>query len=152
MAELTRPTQTAAVLESARVIAVLGAHASTWKPAHDVPAYLAEQGYRILPVNPKFAGRELFGQVVVATLSDVTEPVDILNVFRCAAEIPGHVDEILAMTPRPRVVWLQLGIRHDEAVRTLMDHGIVVVQDRCTLADHRSAGLPPVSGQPSTAP
>jgi predicted CoA-binding protein len=133
------------VLEDARTIAVLGAHVDPAKPSHYVPEYLAEQGYRIVPVNPTFAGQELWGRRVVATLAELDTPIDVVDVFRRPDKIPGHLDDILAMEPLPRVVWFQLGIRNDQAARQLIAAGIDVVQNRCTLADHRMFRLGPVT-------
>lgn len=130
------------LLEQARTLAVLGAHTDAGRAAHYVPAYLARQGYRILPVNPRFAGETLFGETVVATLADLPAPADLVDVCRPAPALPAHLPEILAMTPRPAVVWLQLGIRHDAVAQALSDAGLTVVQDRCTLADHRTGSLP----------
>lgn len=135
------------VLEEARTIAVLGVHVDPDKPAHYVPEYLAGQGYQILPVNPALVGKTLWGRPVVATLAELDTPVDIVDVFRRPDKIPEHLDDILAMQPRPRVVWLQLGIRNDQAARRLIDAGIEVVQDRCTLADHRAFRLGPVQAR-----
>lgn len=144
MREIVDETSVRRVLEQARTIAVLGVHVDPVKPAHYVPDYLAEQGYRILPVNPAFVGQQLWGRPVVATLAELDTPVDIVDVFRRPDKIPEHIDDILAMQPRPRVVWLQLGIRNDQAARQLIQAGIEVVQDRCTLADHRAFRLGPV--------
>ncbi len=103
-----------------------------------MPDYLADRAYRILPVNPVFAGRELWGETVVASLEDLTEPIDVVDVFRRSAHLPGHLDELLAIEPPPRWIWFQLGIRNDEVARRLEEAGIGVVQDRCLLADHRA--------------
>lgn len=128
----------APILENARTIAVLGVSANPAKPAHYVPAYLAGQGYTILPVNPARVGQELFGRPVLAGLSDLDgTAVDILDVFRRPGALPDHLPEILAMEPRPKVVWFQQGIQNDAVAAELRAAGIVVVQDRCTLADHR---------------
>ena len=127
----------AGVFERARVIAVLGAHSELARPACYVPAYLSARGYRVIPVNPRLEVDELWGEPVRATLADIGEPVDVVDVFRPSARIADHVDGILAMAPRPRVVWLQLGIRDAAAAARLVGAGIDVVQDRCMLADHR---------------
>jgi predicted CoA-binding protein len=133
------------ILETSPTVAVLGVHVDTFKPAHYVPAYLSEHGYRILGVNPQFAGRELFGQIVVPRLADLTEKADLVDVFRRPSALPDHVDELIAYAPK--VVWFQLGIRNDEVARQLEAAGIEVVQSRCTLADHRKFGL----GRPRAA-
>ncbi|MEM7587097.1 MAG: CoA-binding protein [Acidobacteriota bacterium] len=145
MSELTTDEEFRRVLEEARTIAVLGAHTSPEKPARYVPDYLASQGYRILPVNPVFAGRTLWGETVRGTLAEIDEPVDIVDVFRHPELLMTHLDDITSMQPLPKLVWLQLGIRHDEFTRQLTLAGIRVVQDRCTLADHRNFGLEPVA-------
>jgi predicted CoA-binding protein len=125
------------ILSSSPTIAVLGIHREPDKAAFYVPEYLHDEGYRILGVNPRFEGQALFDQPVRATLAELGEPVDLVDVFRRADQIPMHLDDILAMKPRPRVVWFQLGIRNDDAARILEAAGITVIQDRCTLADHQ---------------
>ncbi|MEO7734745.1 MAG: CoA-binding protein [Kofleriaceae bacterium] len=129
------------ILTSSPTIAVLGAHREPEKAAFYVPDYLHDEGYRIIGVNPTFAGAQLFGETVRTTLAEIAEPVDLVDVFRRSERIPQHVEDILAMRPRPRVVWLQLGIKHEDAARTLEAAGITVVQNRCTLADHQRLGL-----------
>ncbi len=126
-----------AILQSARVIAVLGAHRDLSRAAAYVPEYLAGVGYRIIPVNPKFTGEVLFGEPVRPDLASIDDPVDVVDVFRPSQAIPGHLEDILAMQPLPKVVWFQLGIRNDEAAAELSARGITVVQDRCMLAEHR---------------
>lgn len=136
------------ILESARTIAVLGAHDDPSKAAFYVPQYLHRMGYRVLGVNPKLAGQQLHGAPVVATLAELGEPVDMVDVFRRPDQLPAHLPELLALfggssRSSPAVVWLQLGIRHEGVAETLRAAGIEVVQDRCTLADHRRLGLRP---------
>ncbi|GGM99319.1 CoA-binding protein [Thermus composti] len=123
------------LLSEARTIAVLGAHKDPGRPAHYVPKYLWEQGYRILPVNPRFAGEELFGAKVVAGLKDLTEPVDILDVFRPPSALMDHLPEVLAL--RPGLVWLQSGITHPAFEKALEEAGIPVVADRCLMVEHK---------------
>jgi len=136
------------ILETARVIAVLGAHEQTSRPAGYVPQYLYQQGYRIIPVNPAFAGKTLFGERVRARLDEIEEPIDMVDVFRRPEALPQHTEEILSMKPLPKIVWLQLGIRNDPFAKDLEAKGIEVVQDRCTLADHKRLGLKPISSSP----
>lgn len=131
-------------LERARTIAVLGAHTEPAKAAYYVPDYLHGQGYRILPVNPTFAGLSSpWGAVFRSRLDEIDEPVDLVDVFRRSERLPGHLDELLGMRPRPPLVWLQLGIRNEDVASRLIEAGIDVVQDRCTLADHRRLGIGP---------
>lgn len=126
-----------AILEGTKTVAVLGVHSQRHRAAFYVPDYLHAQGYRVIGVNPKLAGEELFGEAVLASLAELREPVDMVDVFRRSELLPGHLPELLRMDPLPAVVWLQLGVRHDEVARALVSAGVDVVQDRCTLADHR---------------
>jgi predicted CoA-binding protein len=132
------------ILSGSPTVAVLGIHHEPEKAAYYVPEYLHDEGYRVIGVNPEFVDQTLFGEKVRATLREISEPIDLIDVFRRPEMIPKHIEDILAMKPRPRFVWFQLGIRNDEAAKVLEDAGIVVIQNRCTLADHQRLGL----GQP----
>jgi predicted CoA-binding protein len=129
------------ILTGSPTIAVLGIHHEPEKAAFYVPEYLHDEGYRILGVNPVLQGTEVFGEKIRGTLAELDEPVDLVDVFRRAELIPQHIEDILAMKPRPKVVWFQLGIKHDDSARILEAAGITVVQNRCTLADHQRLGL-----------
>ena len=143
MKELTSDSDLRRVLESVKTVAVIGAHFKPERPAYYVPAYLKDQGYRVLPVNPVHAGKEILGETVVARADELSEPVDMVDVFRRSEAVPGHLEEILAMKPLPKVVWLQQGIRNDEVAEKLMAAGIEVVQDHCALAEHKRLHVPP---------
>jgi uncharacterized protein len=125
------------ILQEGKTVAVLGAHTDVSKAAYYVPKYLESRGYEIFPVNPVFAGQEIFGKMVISSLTELTTPIDIVDVFRRSEVIPSHLEDILAMKPLPKVVWFQLNIQNAEAARQLSDAGIEVVQNRCTLADHQ---------------
>jgi hypothetical protein len=90
-----------------------------------------EKGFVVYPVNPGRSGGEIGGRPAVASLADVPEPVDMVDVFRASEAVPGVVDEALALDPLPKVIWLQLGIRNDEAARKAEDAGVTVIQNRC---------------------
>ncbi|HEU0013787.1 MAG TPA: CoA-binding protein [Longimicrobium sp.] len=130
------PETAANILRTAKTIAVLGMKGedAAGEPAHAVPAYLAAQGYRIIPVNPRLARDGYPG--AVAGLGDLPEAPDVVEVFRSPEAVGRHVDELLAL--RPKAVWMQLGIRNDEAARRLEEAGIQVVQDRCMYRDHHA--------------
>ena len=125
------------LLQRTKTVAVLGIKDAPSEDAHRVPAYLQAHGYRLLPVNPKLAGRAVLGVRAVASLAELAEAPDLVNVFRAPQYVAGHADEILALQPRPRAVWLQLGIRDDASARRLEAAGIAVVQDRCIMVEHR---------------
>ncbi|MCP8895613.1 CoA-binding protein [Shinella daejeonensis] len=119
------------VLRDTRVIALVGASPNPDRPSHRVMAFLLGKGYRVIPVNPGQAGKEILGQTVHARLSDIREPVDMVDIFRAPEALPGIVDEALAMTPRPKVLWGQLSVRDDAAAATAEAAGLKVVMDRC---------------------
>ena len=127
----------ARILHEARTIAVLGAKGEPAQPAYYVPAYLKARGYRVLPVNPTRAGEHILGEAVAATLADLREPAEVVEVFRRPQFLPSHAAEIVRLPWKPSVVWFQLGIRHDGAAETLARAGIRVVQDRCMMPEHR---------------
>jgi len=136
-------TALAEMLRECRTIAVVGFKDDETEDAYRVPLYMHRHGYRIVPVNPKLARarKRALGERVVAALPDVDCAVDIVNLFRASENIPAHADEILAMSPRPRAVWMQLGIVDNGSAAKLRAAGIDVVQDRCIMVEHRR--LPP---------
>lgn len=141
MSSESRRAQQKRILSEAATVAVLGAHPDPERAAHYVPAYLHEHGYEVLPVNVTKQGQQLWDRPVAARLDALRVPVDVVDVFRASEHLPGHVDEILAMDPRPSVVWFQKGIRHDEVARELEADGIEVVQDACMMEMHQRLGL-----------
>ena len=124
-----------AILADARTIAVVGIKEKESEDAHRVPKYLQMQGARIIPVNPKLTS--VLGEPAISRIDEVNEPVDVVNLVRAPEHIASHVDEILAMSPPPRTVWMQLGIHHGGAAARLRAAGIRVVQDRCIMVEHR---------------
>lgn len=129
------------ILTGSPTVAVLGIHREPEKAAFYVPEYLHDEGYRVIGVNPEFVDETLFGEKVRKTLREIEEPIDLVDVFRRPEHIPQHVEDILAMKPRPKVVWFQLGIKNDDDAKVLEEAGILVVQNRCTLADHQRLNL-----------
>lgn len=130
------------ILEETKRIAVLGIkpESRSGQPAYYVPLYLQEAGYTVVPVPTYYPEvEEILGERVYRAVADVPGEVDLVNVFRRPRDIPPHVEDIIAKGPK--AVWFQLGIRNDEAAEELAKAGIEVVQNRCTLADHRRFGL-----------
>jgi uncharacterized protein len=127
-----------AVLRESKRVAVLGMKtaAQGTAPAYYVPAYLQRAGYEIIPVPVYYPdATEILGEPVHRRVADIPGPVDLVVVFRRPSDIPAHLDDIIAKAPK--AVWFQLGIRNDEAAARLAEAGITVVQDRCTMIDHR---------------
>ena len=120
-----------ALLGRVRSIAIVGASPKPERPAHQVQAFLQERGHEVFPVNPGQAGGAILGRPVFARLADLPQPVDMIDVFRNAAQVPKLVDEILGLPWKPKVLWLQLGIVHEEAAERARAAGIAVVMNRC---------------------
>lgn len=130
------------ILEETSRVAVLGIKPESrgGQPAHYVARYLQDVGYEVVPVPVYYPEvTEILGEPVYREVNAVPGEVDMVDVFRRAKDIPPHVDDLIAK--KPKVVWFQLGIRNDEAAERLARAGIRVVQDRCTMADHRRFGL-----------
>lgn len=125
------------ILRDAKRIAVLGIKTDEQggQPAYYVPEYLQRVGYEVIPVPVYYPeATEILGQPVYRRLADVPGPVDLVVVFRRSGDIPPHVADIVAASPH--AVWLQSGIRNDDAAMELAKAGIKVVQDRCTMVEH----------------
>jgi predicted CoA-binding protein len=119
------------ILNTVKTIAMVGVSPKDNRPSYFAFKYLLERGYRMIPVNPGQAGKEILGQKVYAKLSEIPVPVDMIDVFRASQYAPGVVDEALAMNPRPAVIWMQLGVRSDEAAAKAEAAGMKVVMNRC---------------------
>jgi uncharacterized protein len=119
------------ILNTVKTIAMVGVSANTVRPSYFVFKYLLERGYRMIPVNPGLAGKDLLGRHVYATLADITEPVDMVDIFRASEHVMPIVEQALQMRPLPRVIWMQLGIRNDDAARLAEASGVRVVMNRC---------------------
>jgi predicted CoA-binding protein len=119
------------ILNTVKTIAMVGVSANTSRPSYFAFKYLLERGYRMVPVNPGLAGKELLGQMAYARLSDIPEPVDMVDIFRAAEHALAIVKDALAMQPRPGVVWMQLGIRNDAAAALAEENGLKAVMNRC---------------------
>jgi predicted CoA-binding protein len=119
------------ILNTVKTIAMVGISPKDTRPSYFVGKYLLERGYHIIPVNPGHVGHDILGQKVYARLADIPEAVDMVDIFRAPQYALGIVQEALAMTPRPRVIWMQLGVRNEEAARLAEENGLKVVMNRC---------------------
>jgi hypothetical protein len=125
------------VLRRSRVFACIGVSPNPVRPSHYVGRYLGLKGYRVIPVNPGQAGKSLWGVEVRSSLSEVDEPVDVVDIFRRPDAVPGIVDEALALDPMPRVIWMQIGVTHPEAAARAEAAGMTVIQNRCPKIEYQ---------------
>lgn len=125
------------ILLDTRVIAMVGASIRPDRPSFRVGTYMAAQGYRVIPVNPDYAGETLFGETVVASLDAIPDKVDMLNIFRRADQIAPVVRDGLEALPGLKYVWMQLGLSNAEGRKLAEDAGLSVVEDRCLLIEHQ---------------
>lgn len=119
------------ILRSVETIALVGASAKEVRPSHLVMKYMLGKGYRVIPVNPGFAGKEILGQKAYAALKDIPEPVDMVDIFKNSESAGAIVDEALTLTPLPKVIWMQLTVRNDAAALKAEARGVQVVMNRC---------------------
>jgi len=131
---LTQADQIGELLKKAKNIAVVGLSDSPLRASHGVAAYMQSQGYRIIPVNPTIT--DVLGETAYASLRDVKEKIDIVDVFRRSEYVPEIVDEAIASGVP--AIWMQEGVVHEEAAEKARRAGIFVVMDRCILKEHRN--------------
>jgi len=119
------------ILNTVKTIAMVGVSANVSRPSYFAFKYLLERRFHMIPVNPALAGAELLGQKSYATLAEIPEAIDMVDIFRASQFARGIVEEALAMKPRPWVIWMQLGVRNDDAARLAEANGLKVVMNRC---------------------
>jgi predicted CoA-binding protein len=119
------------ILQSVKTIALVGASQNPARPSWIVTKYLLDRGYDVIPINPGLAGGELLGKRVYGKLSDVPVPIDMVEIFRNSEAAGPITDEALALNPRPKVIWMQLSVRNDEAAAKAEAQGIQVIMNRC---------------------
>lgn len=125
------------VLQRTKVIAVVGVSMNPVRPSYYVARYLSLKGYTVIPVNPGHAGANLFGQTVRASLSEIAEPVDMVDIFRRSEAVPPIVSAALDALPNLRTIWMQIGVEHAEAARAAEDRGVDVVMNRCPKIEYQ---------------
>jgi predicted CoA-binding protein len=119
------------ILNTVKTIAMVGISPKDNRPSYFAFKYLMERGYRMIQINPGQAGKNILGQKVYAKLSDVPEPVDMVDIFRASEHVLPVVKEAVTLQPKPQVIWMQLMVRNDEAAKVAEDAGFKVVMNRC---------------------
>lgn len=119
------------LLASVRTIAVVGVSPDPSRPSNEVFGFLVGRGYDCIGVNPRLAGKTIYGAPAVARLADIAQPVDMVDIFRASEAVGGIVDEALALDPLPRVVWMQLGVVDHAAKARAAAAGMTVVMNNC---------------------
>ena len=119
------------ILTRTKVIAAVGVSPNPIRPSYFVARYLGFKGYRVIPVNPGHAGKTLFGEKVYAQLSDIKEPVDMVDIFRRSEAVPAIVDEALDCFEDLNTIWMQIGVEHLAAAAKAEARGIDVIQNLC---------------------
>ena len=119
------------ILNTVKTVAMIGASPQNVRPSYFVFKYLSERGYDMIPINPGQVGKSLIGKPFVKSLDDVDRPIDMIDVFRSAEHAMPIVEAALALKTLPKVIWLQLGVRHDEAAAKAEAAGIKVIMNRC---------------------
>ncbi|MEX0351494.1 MAG: CoA-binding protein [Paracoccaceae bacterium] len=125
------------ILTRTKVIAVVGVSMNPVRPSYYVARYLSLKGFRVIPVNPGHAGKVLFGEKVCAGLPEITEPVDMVDIFRRSEAVPPIVDEALEVFPTLRTIWMQIGVEHAETAARAQARGIDVIQNRCPKIEYQ---------------
>lgn len=124
------------VLEDCKSVAIVGASTDDKRPSFWVTGFLLGKGYTVYPVNPTHAGQTILGHKIYASLQELPEPVDLVDVFRRSSEFPGVIEDVLRLRHRPKAIWGQLGVRDDAAARRAEAAGIRVVMDRALVAEY----------------
>ena len=119
------------ILKGVRTIALVGASNNPARPSFIVTKYLSERGYDVIPINPGLAGKEILGLKVYGSLAEVPRPADMVEIFRNSQAAGPITDDALALDPPPKVIWMQLSVRNDEAAAKAEARGIKVVMNRC---------------------
>lgn len=119
------------IMREVKRIALVGASDNPARPSWIVTKYLIERGYDVVPVNPGLAGKELLGRPVYGRLADIPGPIDMVEIFRNSQAAGPITDEALALDPLPKVIWMQLSVRNDEAAARAEARGVKVVMNRC---------------------
>jgi len=124
-------TELVDLFSAPRTIAVVGLSVDPGRPSYGVAAVMQRAGFRIVPVNPRYAGQAILGERCVASLADVDVPIDIVDCFRRSEEMPEVAQAAAGLAPRPRVLWMQIGVQNAAAAQMAREAGMAVVENKC---------------------
>ena len=141
MAEPTNDAEIRRILTETRTIALVGASPKPDRDSHEVMAFLQSRGYRVIPVNPAVAGQTILGERVRASLAEIEEPIDLVDVFRNSEAAGAVADEAIAV--KARAVWMQLGVINEAGAARARKAGLAVVMDRCPKIEIPRLRIPP---------
>lgn len=125
------------ILQRTKTVAVVGVSMNPVRPSYYVARYLSLKGFNVIPVNPGHAGKDLFGQTMRGSLSDISDPVDMVDIFRRSEAVPPIVDEALDAFPSLGTIWMQIGVEHPEAAAKAEARGVDVVMNRCPKIEYQ---------------
>lgn len=131
------PAYIAKILRENKIIASVGVSLNPIKPSFLVGRWLSKRSYTIIPVNPVYAGQEMWGQVTYSALSEIKEHIDMVQVFRRSEAVPEIVEEALEHLPNLKTIWMQIGVSHKDAAKKAQAKGIDVIQDLCPKMEHQ---------------
>ncbi len=125
------------ILRESKTFACVGVSPNPVRPSHYVARYLTIKGYRVIPVNPGHVGKVIFGETVVGSLSEIADPVDVVDIFRRPEAVPAIVDEALEHLSGLKTIWMQIGVHHEEAAAKAEAAGLNVIQNRCPKIEYQ---------------
>lgn len=125
------------ILKRTKVIAVVGVSTNPVRPSYYVARYLDLKGYTVIPVNPVYAGQSLFGHTIRADLSEISEAVDMVDIFRRSEHVPEIVEEATAHLPSLKTIWMQIGVEHAQSAAKAEAAGLDVIQNRCPKIEYQ---------------
>jgi len=125
------------ILKSTKTIAMVGLSMNETRPSYFVGRYLHKRGYKIIPINAGHEGKYFFGQMVISSLGEIREPVDMVDIFRKPEAVPQIVDDSLAKLKGLKTIWMQIGIKHESSAQKARQLGLNVIEDRCPKIEHQ---------------
>jgi len=137
MSETYTDSELKTILRQVKTVAVVGISPNPSRPSYFVGRYLGLKGFKMIPVNPGHAGKTLFGQTIMGSLSDIDAQVDMVDIFRKSDAVPAIVDEALEKCPNLKCIWMQIGVEHAEAAAKARARGITVIQNRCPKIEYQ---------------